>query len=75
MGEALRRQSRGEPDGTVPPAKGSGFLAEGLFPRKANPALPGALAGGKYTGEKSTEVRMTRLMPILMAVEGPEMLG
>lgn len=71
MGAALRSQSRGEPGGTVPLAKGWGFLAESLFPSKLNPALPGVLAGGEYTGEKSTEVRMALLVPTFIAVKGP----
>lgn len=30
-------------------------MAEYLFPRKANPASLGVVAGGKYTEEKSTD--------------------
>lgn len=49
----------GELEGMVSPAKGLGLLAEGLFPRKANPAFLGAVACGEYREEKPTEVRMT----------------
>lgn len=59
----------------MPPVKGLGFLAEGLFPRKANLALPGVMAGGKYTREKFSEVRMTLLSPVFMVMKGPDMLG
>lgn len=46
-GKALRRQSREELGGTVPPAKGLVFLAKTLFPRKANVVLLGVVEGGK----------------------------
>lgn len=54
--------------------KRTGLLSQEPPTRKAHPALPG-LAGEKYMGEKSPEVRATLLTPVFMAMEGQEMLG